>query len=187
MFPGRYLLAFSLLTAPPDIQLPSAGATASCPALKATLQQLAVDCEILDPREVRYVLNRPEEFNTDLALLRRRQQELADAPPLADGDRFPDRATINELLSFNRAYRQPIDVRQSMEPANWWALQKTLQETDSLYQLWDTVRDARCEYYYVSVRRQALKKLRQEVGGEAYYNGQLPPHVPLWRFRMVNP
>lgn len=185
MFPYRYVLAFSMLTAPADPAPTSPGIAPTCPALRPTLQQLAVDWEILDPREVRYVLNRPEEFNADLNLLRHREHDLADAPPLTDSERFPDRATINELLAFNRAYRQHIDVRQSMEPANWWALQKTLQETDCLYQLWDTVRDARCEYYYVSVRRQALKKLRGEVGSDAYYSGQLPPHVPLWRFRMI--
>lgn len=186
MFPYRYLLAFSLLTAPDNPAQPGMAAQ-SCHGLRPTLQQLAVDWEILDPREMRYVLNRSEEFNADLSLLRRRQRELADAPALADAERFPDRTTINELLSFNRSYRQRMDVRQSMEPANWWTLQATLQETDCLYQLWDTVRDARCEYYYVSVRRQALKKLRQEVGGDAYYAGHLPPHVPLWRFKMIDP
>jgi hypothetical protein len=35
------------------------------------------------------------------------------------------------------------------------------------------------------VRRQALKQLRTLIGAEAYYTGQLPPHVPLWRFEEI--
>ena len=39
-----------------------------------------------------------------------------------------------------------------------------------------------CEYYYVTVRRQALKRLRHMVGHDDYFAGILPPYVPLWRF-----
>ena len=185
MFRLDYLLAFTLLTAPPDaaepIDTPEVFVT-----LRPALQTLAVEWEILDPREVRYILSRPEDFHSDLNLLRRRYHDLADAPNLSDCLRFPDRATVNELLSFNRAYRQHIDVRQPVELAHWWELRAVLQETDQLYQVWDTVRDARCEYYYVTVRRQALKRLREVIGEEAYYSGNLPPHVPLWRFQEID-
>ena len=89
------------------------------------------------------------------------------------------------LLAFNRAYRQHIDVRQPLELLNWWELRVALQETDHLYQVWDAVRDARCDYYYVTVRRLALKRLRDLVGEEAYYSSNLPPCVPLWRFEQI--
>ena len=120
-----------------------------------------------------------------MKLLRCRFQDLLDAPNLQDCHRFPDRATINDWLSFNRSYRQHIDARQGTELAHAWELRETLQETDRLYQVWDTVRDARCDYYYVTVRRQALKKLREMVGDEAFYGGSLPPYVPLWRFQQI--
>jgi hypothetical protein len=100
--------------------------------------------------------------------------------------RFPDRGLINELLSFNRAYRQHLDSRQALDLTCWWELHEALQEADRLYQIWDTVRDARCDYYYVTVRRQALKKLREAVGPQAYYAGCLPPHVPVWRFARID-
>jgi hypothetical protein len=60
-----------------------------------------------------------------------------------------------------------------------------LQETDRLYQVWDAVRDARCDYYYVTVRRQALKRLRELIGDEAYYSASFPPCVPFWRFQQI--
>src|SRR5438093_1541624 len=75
--------------------------------------------------------------------------------------------------------------RQPLELLNWWELRVALQETDHLYQVWDAVRDARCDYYYVTVRRLALKRLRDLVGEEAYYSSNLPPCVPLWRFEQI--
>jgi hypothetical protein len=184
MFPLDYALAVALLTLGPD----GADVTPMEPYsnLRPALQALAVHWEILDPREIRYVLTRGEDFAADLKLLRRRCHDLEDAPPLHDCMRFPDRALINDLLSFNRAYRQHLDSRQSLELTYWWELREALQEADRLYQIWDTVRDARCDYYYVTVRRQALKKLRDTVGGEAYCNGCLPPHVPVWRFGHID-
>jgi hypothetical protein len=185
MFPYEYVLAAALLTHPPD-SLEELPGTDLAPSQRIALQNLAIDWEILDPREVRYVLARPEDYSSDLNLLRRRWAELADAPFVIDGMRFPDRATVNEVLAYNRAYRQQIDARQPAEPARWWELRRVLQETDQLYQIWDTVRDARCEYYYVTVRRQALKRLRDTIGEDAYYEGTLPPYVPLWRFQSIN-
>jgi hypothetical protein len=185
MFSFDSVMALALLTAPPQTAVnPTDGAAWA--ALRPTLQALAVQLEILDPREVRYILARAEDFQSDLNLLRRRYRELADAPPVSDSFRFPDREAINEMLSFNRAYRQYIDIRQAVELSHWWEHQATLQETEQLYQVWDTVRDSRCEYYYVTVRRQALKRLRELLGAQAYYSGQLPPYVPLWRFQVMN-
>jgi hypothetical protein len=180
-----HLLALALLTLPPASPQP-AELQGMFPGLRLSLQTLAVELEILDPREVRYILARPEDFAADLNLLRRRYHELATAPTLADAVRFPDRATVNELLAFNRSYRQHIDIRQPLELVHWWELRVTVEETDRLYRVWDKVRDARCPYYYVTVRRQALKELRELVGGDSYYSGNLPPCVPLWHFRQAN-
>jgi hypothetical protein len=184
MFQFDFVLALALLSGPPDA-VDAAGAPESYDSLRPVLQTLAVQLEILDPREVRYILARPEDFQSDLNLLRRRYRDLVDAPPVNDSMRFPDRESINEMLSFNRAYRQYIDTRQTVELSHWWEHQATLQETEQLYQIWDTVRDARCEYYYVTVRRQALKRLREQLGPENYYAGQLPPYVPVWRFQVI--
>lgn len=180
----EYLMAIALLTGPPD-GVDSGAAPDHLVALRPQIQHVAVLWEILDPREVRHVLTRPEDFQADLNMLRRRYIELADAPRLCDCDRFPDRATVNDLLTFNRSYRQHIDMRQQLELPRWWELRAILQETDQLYNVWDRVRDARCDYYYVTVRRQALKWLRDTLGEPTYYSGKLPPSVPLWRFHTI--
>lgn len=184
MFQLDTILAFALLTAAPAPE-EEAKALAAYQWTRPALQAMAVQLEILDQREVRYILARGDDFVSDLNLLQRRYRELAEAPPLSDSLRFPDRESVNEMLTFNRAYRQHIDVRQSVELAHWWDHQAALQETEQLYQIWDTVRDARCEYYYVTVRRQALKRLRELLGEAEYHSGQLPPYVPVWRFRVM--
>lgn len=183
MFAADYLMAVALLTAPADLS--ETADVKGYVRLRPVLSAVAVQVEILDPREIRYILARPEDFASDLQLLRRRYADLASAPLLYDALRFPDRNTVNEFLAFNRTYRQHVDVRQPVELAHWWELRAALQETDQLYQVWDLVRDARCDYYYVTVRRQALKKLREMIGEEAYYSAKLPPSVPVWRFRKV--
>lgn len=183
MTPFDCLLAVALLTAPPEtvdpVQTPEAYA-----GIRPVMQRLALQWEILDPQELPYLLVRPEDFFSDLNLLRRRYEELADAPPLSDAQRFPAIETITEYLTRNRAFKQTLEIRSSCDLHKSWEARATIQETDHLYQIWDSVRDARCEYFYISVRRQALKRVRDTVGPATYYAGKLPPAVPLWRFEV---
>jgi hypothetical protein len=183
MFSCDYLLAVALLTAPvdtPEFTAAPAIRAQLLPALKA----VALQWELLDPRED--LLKQPDDLAADLTMLRRRHQELAGAPHVEDCNRFPDRSTVGDLLAFNRTYRQHLEARQALDQARWWELNEALQETDQLYQVWDNVRDARCDFYHVTMRRHALKRLRDLIGPEAYGCGCLPPHVPIWRFQQID-
>lgn len=177
------LIAAAMIVSPVDSPVPAEANTA---AVRMWIQQLAVPMEILDPREVKYMCSRPEDFSTDVQLLRRRYAELKDAPSVMDSMRFPEREAVNDFLSFNRAYKQHLDMAQQVQLHKWLEYQQAIQETEQLYQLWDNVRDARCEYYYVTVRRQALLRLRDKLGNQDYYAGKLPPYVPLWRFQSID-
>lgn len=175
------LLAFFLLTTPPGAVEPPPAAD-QWPTVQAAVQKLAREWEILDDRETKYILAKADEFGADLNLLRRRYQDLKDVPKVIDADRFPDRGTSNDLVKFNRTYRKTLETRQHLETDRAGELQNAIRETDRLYAVWDAVRDARCEYYYVTVRRQSLKKLRELIGEDNYAAGDLPPVVPTWRF-----
>ncbi|MBY0524650.1 MAG: hypothetical protein K2R98_14700 [Gemmataceae bacterium] len=170
-------LAILLLTTPID---PPAELGHSEP-LRATLRALALQAELLDPREVSYVLARPEGFADDVALLRQRWQELNDAPSVYDADRLPDRSACADRLKLNCEYQRHLERQINTEQ-----VREALAETIKLYHLWDAARDARCEYYYVTVRRQALKQIREQLGEDAYYAGQLPDPVPLHRFQRTD-
>ena len=181
MTPYDLVLAAVLISAPPGTpeQTPP---PEQWVAMQAALHKTAVTWEILDERETRYVLARPEDFEADLNLLRRRHVDLLDAPKLADACRLPDRHVVNDLIRFNRAYRKNLETRQLWEADRADMIRISVLETDRLYRVWDAVRDARCEFYYVTVGRQAMLKLKEQLGEEAYAAGDLPPHVPEWRF-----
>ncbi|MBX9580413.1 MAG: hypothetical protein K2X87_08905 [Gemmataceae bacterium] len=182
MTPCDLILAAALITAPPGCPEPTPAAD-RWPAVRAALVKTALDWELLDERETRYVLARAEDFDGDLNLLRRRHADLADAPRLADAGRFPGAETVNEAIRFNRAYRKNLEVRQLWEADRSDAIRVVVAETDRLYKAWDAVRDARCEFYYATVRRAALKRLKEMVGEDAFAAGELPPYVPEWRFQ----
>jgi hypothetical protein len=146
------------------------------------LQRVALDWELMDRRERQYVLARPEDLGGDLRLLYRRLEEQAAAPPLDDSYRFPERTLVSDVCLFNRHYRQHLIDLQALNPERYWELRESIQETDDLYRVWDLARDARCPYFYVTIRRQALKSLREALGDAAYYAGEMPPCVPVWRF-----
>jgi hypothetical protein len=185
MYGYNILVAMALLTAPPD-SLPTPKEADLYAGVREPLRELAIQWEILDTREAPFMLARAEEFQDDLNMLRRRYQELADAPSVHDAMRFPSRTVVTDYLDFNRSYRRNLDLRQPVERARWWEFQTALEETEQLYHIWDTVRDARCECYYVHIRRRALKSLRTMIGEDAYYSGKLPPYVPVWRFQEID-
>ena len=178
---GELALAFVLLTSPPGPCEESPTAE-QWPSLQQAVQKLAVDWEILDRNETKFLFANADEFGKDLNILRRRYQDLKDAPKVADCNRFPDKQTLCDRIRFNREYRRTLDVRYHYETDRTEEIRTAMCETDRLYQAWDAARDARCEYYYVTVRRQALKKLRDQIGEDAYANAELPPNVPMWRF-----
>ena len=152
----------------------------------AALRDWAVANELLDPRETRYVLRRPEDLAADLALVMRRRRELADAPPLADAGRWPCKETCDANLAFNRAFREWLEAQVAWEPWRFGEISAALTETDRLYTLWDTARDSQADFYYVAVRREALKRLREMLGTRDYYLSVMPPPVPLRWFSRVD-
>jgi hypothetical protein len=185
MYPLDYLVAAALLAAPPGSDDPPASADLYM-QLAPTMHELAVGWEILDPRESRYLLARKDDFKSDINLLRQRFHELVDAPFLPDCMRFPPRQVVSELLSFNRGYKEHLERCRIAGTTPDPRFDSMLAEVDRLYQIWDAIRDSRCEYYYITVRRQALKKVRDAIGEEAFYNGNFPPHVPLWHFKRID-
>ena len=184
MSPSDLLLATMLLSAPvgtPE-QVPPSD---HWKVVQAAIHQTAIDWEILDARETRYVLAKPDDFQEDLDFLRKRRGELEKAPKVGESDRLPNRQSVNEYIRFNRAYRKNLETRLLCESDRAGAISEAIRETERLYKMWDAMRDAKCEFHYVTVRRQALMKLKEMLGPEVYSTGELPPYVPEWRFAVM--
>ncbi len=153
--------------------------------VKPTFLQLAVEAEILDEREEQFFEGLSKDLVGDVRALQKRAEALRAAPKVIEANRFPDRSLIEEFLAFSRAHRKnlTLGLEQDQSHAEQW--QTAIHEVDQHYFVWSVLRDARCRFYYVTVRRQALAQLRDMVGAEAFYNAQLPPHVPLWHFPVM--
>lgn len=175
----EFVLAAVLLTSPKDLPLSPDQAT-WLEVARPSILAMAIDAEILDPREKAFILT--QDLTGDLVMLQARNEDLASAPMLGECQRFADRKTVNDFLAVNRTYRNDLHARLGIDLVNMEELRTAIVETDQLYQIWDTVRDARCDYYYVTVRRQALSLLRELIGAEAFYSGRMPPNVPVWHF-----
>jgi hypothetical protein len=181
MFTYEYVLAAVLITAPADTYTPS-DVKGWFEPLQSSLVRVALEAEILDGREVRFVAAAAQDFAGDLKLLQGRFRDLGHAPLLEECQRFPERQMVMDFLAFNRAYRHDLTTQLGLDLIHAEELRLAVMETDRLHNVWDTLRDARCEYYYITVRRQSLHVLRELIGYQAFYTGQLPPHVPVWRF-----
>ncbi len=102
---------------------------------------------------------------------------MKECPALSTVARFNiDRQTANECKIFNRAYYRHLLALKDLYP-NDTGIQSAIEDTEKLYRIWDDYSDAMCEYYYIHIRRQALKKLE--------YYSSLPPPVPYWYFTEV--
>lgn len=175
------LRAILLLTALPGTFEPIPSEDAF-PEIRDAVHQIAIQWEILDPRETSYIFAKRSEFGNDLDLLRRRVIDFRDAPRLDESERLPERKLVNELLAFNRAYRKHLTERHSLEQDRAEVIEGVLVEVDDCYKIWDALRDARTDFYYVTVRRQAMARLKCLVGEDAWHRGEWPPPVPTWRF-----
>ena len=180
MLPLEHVLAVAVLIVPPAGSEPEALPEHVC--LLRTLRDVAVRLEVLDPREQGYFLPHPKHFADDLALLRKRYRDLAGAPTLAESAHLPTPAVAAERLAYNREHHRRLRLLRDGLGPRAAGLDHALAEADRLYHLWDALRDGRSECYYVTVRRQALLKVRRAIGDEAFFLGALPPAVPVYGY-----
>jgi hypothetical protein len=182
--PMSWLLAVSLLTLPVG-----SGGEELCQNCWRQVQQVALGWQVLDERELRYVMHGGvaswswQEWRGDLKLLKERVRALEAAPRLEEVERLPRKEVIVAYLKLNRDVRQHWDSRKDLWSAWQWEMGEAVRECDELYRFWDTARDARCEFYYITVRRQALLDLERQLRTE--WGGRWPPPVPLWRLGRV--
>lgn len=180
MWACNFLMAAAILITPPEVLDPAPAARWHAD-LAPAMQYLAIQWEVLDPREHRSILAREADFVGDVKVLQDRLRDMNGVPFVEEARRFPARRLIEDLLAFNRSYRNDLSARLVLDVIHAEELKAASAEAEHLHRVWATARDARCEYYYVLVRRQALRDLRALIGPEAFYSGRLPPAVPVWR------
>lgn len=146
---------------------------------------ISLRMELLDSREVGNVFSFKSSFLVDLDRMRETRVKLSGFPFIEDSKRFPSREEALNNLAFNAAF---VSTLQDLKARYNWRIEELniiSTETKQLADIWDNLKDAQSSYYHINVRRASLAKLRELIGEENYYNGIMPPHVPLWRFREI--
>lgn len=176
---ATWMVAFALLSGDPTQPRDDLDKLRKAfPSLRQPMTTLALSMQILDPRECRFMLDKADEFDGDLVLLQRRERLLRAAPRLVDADRFPPRAEMNEPIVTNLTLQKQLAEKKPKDEGEATALRGQKADLDRRYRIWDAARDARCEYYYVTVRRQALMRLKDLIGEADFKAAKLPPAVP---------
>ena len=126
------------------------------------------------------------DFRSELRYVRAHARALYDAPSINDCAGLPPSEVAADFCRFSEQYQAHLQTQQSMMPHRSTDVEKALDEARDLYRVWVTVRRAgMTEESWVS-RRRALSQLREALGEQAYYSCQLPPCVPIWRFREID-
>lgn len=155
------------------------------PCSRETLHNVALSLEILDEREMRWWGKPWTGFEAmELQLLHTRYKKLHDAPPVCDAVRFPSRDVCTEIIGFNNAYIRHLEQRKTLFHDEW--IDEAISDLKRIIAVYDCVRGCRCDYYYVTARREALQRLRSMLGSRDYYSGTLPPVAPVWHFRRID-
>lgn len=148
------------------------------------LQEEAVALELLEPRQLQWILESRYSRIFDLDHVRRLNEELKGAPSVGDALRFPEPQTASSYLQFNR------DFWFYMEKHKYGSTDEGKQiiaYLDKVHKIWSLVQSAVLDgTIFIAGRRRALKDLRDVIGDEAYYSTQLPPHVPYWYFERLD-
>ena len=174
MFGNEFALAVSLLVAPVGTPLPSME-DFDWLQVQSSIHRVAIDWEIMDPREKKFLVVNQRDLQDDVDRLRQRYADLQGAPKLIDATRFPNKDIINRMIEENRAVRRDIDQRQHLETDRASGFRSAMYEIDEFHEVWNTLLHAKCDFYYIDVRRKALKKLLNQLGTEAYAAAMLPP------------
>ena len=90
------------------------------------------------------------------------------------------------MLQFNQSYQAycRIKMHYNLSDLQYW--KNALKETEELYKVHDLLDDAFYESFNLFRKRKALCDLRDLIGEKDFYNGILPPCVPIWRFELFD-
>ncbi len=126
----------------------------------------------------------------DLVLILALAFQYDTRPPAGDADRFPSNEACWKAYRLRAVHRAWVQERYfasgyKNEYACW------ISEIEKLGNCWELV--WRChgslrengddqDHCTESWKRDRLKELRDMLGEDAYYNGWMPPMIPIWRF-----
>src|SRR5579862_4439648 len=111
-------------------------------------------------------------------------RETKDCPQLRElGERFHGwtQDAVRSAMAFNREFRAHCQSQTQLDPAHAWPWCQAMREAEKISGIYDALDDAMADWRPLSVRRQALQRVKDALGHN-WWNGALPPPVPFWTF-----
>lgn len=181
MFGAELALAISLLVAPVGTPLPDLEGF-DWLQLQSAIHRVAIDWEIMDPREKKFIVTSAAGLENDIDVLRRRYVLLDGAPMSVDASRFPATHIIQRHIEENRNLKSVIENRIHLDSDRASGFRLALIELDEIHHAWCTLQYAKSAWNYTHIRRAELKRLLGVLGREDYASAKMPPATPEWRF-----
>ena len=166
-----------LILCPTDPQVSSQAPPQAWQALK----EISLDLEIVGPHE-----NWASDFRSELRYVRHYWRLLQNAPRLADCQALPANSFACDQCRFNEEFQCCLQSQQVLFTHRMDDLNDVLRRPGNCTRTWDCLRRASAADQTWAYRRRMLVQLRELVGMDAYYNGRMPPCVPLWTFKEVD-
>jgi len=175
MLAAKFWVLILLLS---PVEIPVAGDAS--PTQWQALKEAAYELQIVGPHETWR-----NNFRVEVQYVRDHTRELADAPALADADYLPAFHVLASGCDFNDHYQAHLWRQMVESPSRAHEWEATVQDAQRCGRIWYRAKKARNPVELWAGRRRALWMLREDLGAEALSLGQLPPCVPVWRFREI--
>ena len=159
----------------------------SLPVFRSTLLKVLFDLDLAsedDPLDG-YNNNQYGNFIT-FEHLQEWVASISNLPHSWESERFwTDQKLREDHLASNRLYQQRLKLMIDLEPHNRDHYESVLEETQRLFNIWNTTDDMLRARDFGNVRlcRRYLNDLKELIGEEAFYRGVLPPHLPTYLMR----
>mgnify|MGYP001574119320 FL=1 len=108
------------------------------------------------------------------------------APPLSDAQRLPPREVCIARVKFALDFQNHLEAIQGVNLQRWHEIECAIGEARDACELWTRFAEASDVGCSSAGRRSALRIIRDTIGGNAYYSGRWPCHVPIRVFRLVD-
>jgi hypothetical protein len=103
----------------------------------------------------------------------------SDMPPLADAYRFGTVDQTKYACQINREYRSHLERQMAVNLHLEQQYSRMLQELDLRHNVWENLYWALWQWCSPGYRRERLANIRDIIGDDAYYAGQMPEPIPL--------
>jgi hypothetical protein len=122
-----------------------------------------------------------EEQKNDLHAIQSRYSEMYSTPHLGERWRFPQSDCIIEMQQINGGYGSYLSniLFMGYNP-NQGRIRQAIIENDIIGEILGQLRIIQREFTSTWQKRRALARLKELLGDENFYEGWLPPPVPLW-------